>query len=183
MNGVLSLPRTDERSIDDASARSALSFDRVVEEHGPALRRLVAAWERDAAARQDLLQEILLALWRALPNFRGECSPRTFVFRVAHNRALTHRFRPHHRAESLETALHVTDSSPGPEADAAAAQRLERLRRALQALPIAARQVLMLSLEGLSGAEIAAVLGTTEGNAWVRLSRARRALKEELSRP
>lgn len=161
---------------------NGLSFHHIVEEHGPALRRLVAAWEREVAARQDLLQEILLALWRALPNFRGECSPRTFVFRVAHNRALTHRFRPRRLTEPLEAAVHVADDNPGPEAAAAAAQRLEGLRRALQALPVAARQVLTLSLEGLSGAEIAAVLGTTEGNVWVRLSRARRALKEELSR-
>jgi RNA polymerase sigma-70 factor (ECF subfamily) len=165
-----------------ADGRPPPTFDRVLAEHGPALRRLVAAWERDAAAREDLLQEILLALWRALPSFRGECSPRTFVLRVAHNRALTHRFRPRRDGEPLEAALHVAHPDPGPEAEAAAAQRLERLRRALRALPVPARQVLTLSLEGLSGAEIAAVLGTTEGNAWVRLSRARRALKEELDR-
>ena len=158
-------------------------FDRVIAEHGPALRRLAAAWERDAAAREDLLQEILLALWRALPRFRGESSEKTFVLRVAHNRAITHRFKPRARAEPLEAAAAVADGRPTPEADAAAAQRLERLRRALQSLPVPARQVLTLSLEGLSGAEIAAVLGITENNAGVRLSRARRALREELERP
>ncbi len=63
-------------------------FESVVDTYGPALRRLASAWERDAAAREDLLQEILLALWRALPRFRGECSEKTFVFRVAHNRRL-----------------------------------------------------------------------------------------------
>lgn len=51
--------------------------------HGPALRRLVAAWERDAAARRPA-REILLVLWRALPRFRGEATE-TFVVRVAHN--------------------------------------------------------------------------------------------------
>ena len=74
-------------------------------------------------------------------------------------------------------------SRPSPEAGASAAQRLERLRRGLQALPVPARQVLTLSLEGLSGAEIAEVLGITENNAGVRLSRARRALREEMERP
>jgi RNA polymerase sigma-70 factor (ECF subfamily) len=154
-----------------------------VAEHGPALRRLVAAWERDPAAREDLLQEVLLALWRALPRFRGDSSEKTFVLRVAHNRAITHRFKPRQRVEPLEAAAAVVDGGPTPESNAAAGQRLERLRRALQALPIPARQVLTLSLEGLSGAEIAAVLGITENNAGVRLSRARRALREELERP
>jgi RNA polymerase sigma factor (sigma-70 family) len=157
-------------------------FDRVVAEHGPALRRLVAAWERDPAAREDLLQEILVALWRALPRFRGEASERTFVLRVAHNRALTHRFRPRRPTEPLLAAAAVTDGRPTPEADAAAAQRLARLRLALQALAVPARQVLTLALEGLTGAEIAAVLGISENNAAVRLTRARKALREEMSR-
>lgn len=160
-----------------------IDFERVVADYGPALRRLAAAWEPDAAAREDLLQEILLALWRALPRFRGDASERTFVFRVAHNRALTHRFRPRPDTAALEAAAEVADRQPTPEAAAAAAEGIERLLRALRALPLAARQILTLSLEGLSRAEIAGVLGITENNAGVRLSRARRALQEELERP
>ena len=157
-------------------------IDRVLAAHGPLLRRVTAAFERDAAAREDLLQEIPLALWRSLPRFRGECSERTFVLRVAHNRALTHAFRRRPRGAPLEAAAEVADPRPGPEHAATAAQRRERLVRALHRLPLAARQILSLSLEGLGGAEIAALLGITENNANVRLSRARRALKSELER-
>jgi RNA polymerase sigma-70 factor (ECF subfamily) len=102
---------------------------------------------------------------------------------VAHNRALTHRFRPRRPTEPLPALAEVDDGRPGPEAEAAAAERLAHLRRALQALPVPARQVLTLSLEGLSGAEMAAVLGISETNVGVRLTRARRALREEMSRP
>lgn len=155
-------------------------FESVLREHGPALRRLVHAWERDAAAREDLWQEILFALWRALPRFRGECAERAFVFRVAHNRALTHRFRPRPHEESLDSVADARDPRPSPERDAVAAQGVERLMRALQRLPVAARQILTLSLEGLTRAEIAEVLGITENNAGVRLSRARRQLQETM---
>lgn len=155
-------------------------FERVVEVYGPALRRLAAAWEPEAAAREDLLQEILFAVWRALPTFRGLSSERTFVFRVAHNRALTHRFRPRPATEALDAAAEAVDRGPTPEAAASAAERVERLLRVLQALPVAARQILTLSLEGLSRAEIAEVLGITENNVGVRLNRARRALREEM---
>lgn len=157
-------------------------FEEIVAVHGPALRRLAAAWEGDAAAREDLLQEILLALWRALQRFRGDCSVRTFVLRVAHNRAITHRFRPRRGGEPLDRVAEVADGRPGPEADAVAAQRVARLQRALNALPVPARQVLTLSLEGLSGAEIAEVLGVSENAAAVRLTRARRALREQMER-
>lgn len=158
------------------------SFEALLAEYGPALRRLVAAWERDAAARDDLLQEILVALWRALPRFRGECSERTFVFRVANNRALSHRFRKRESGEDLDAAAHVSDPRPTPEHEASAAQRLEHLLDALRRLPDASRQILTLALEGLTRTEIAEVLGITENNAGVRLSRARRALEEAMEK-
>ena len=155
-------------------------FEAILCAHGPALRRLVHAWERNAAAREDLWQEILFALWRALLGFRGECAERAFVFRVAHNRALTHRFKPRPDEESLDAAAETRDPRPSPEHDAVAAQNRQRLMHALQALPVAARQILTLSLEGFSRAEIAEVLGITENNTGVRISRARRLLQEQL---
>lgn len=51
-------------------------FERVVREYGAALARLAAAYAPDRANRDDLSQEILLAIWRALPRFRGESSTR-----------------------------------------------------------------------------------------------------------
>jgi RNA polymerase sigma factor (sigma-70 family) len=161
-------------------ADDGAELERVLGAWGPLLRRLTWAYERDAAAREDLLQEIHLALWRALPRFRGECAERTFVLRVAHNRAITHTFRRPPRAAALDAAQEVADPRPGPENEAAAAQRRERLLAALHRLPLAARQILTLHLEGLSGREIAELLGVTENNANVRLSRARGALEAEL---
>ena len=155
-------------------------FERVVREYGAALRRVASAWERDRTAQEDLLQEILVALWRALPRFRGEASERTFVFRVALNRAMTHRFRQALPAVPLDDAAQVADSRQSPEAEAAMAQQRERLVAALQSLSPPLREALTLGLEGFSGAEIADVLGITENNAMVRLSRARRALRESM---
>ena len=157
-------------------------FERVAQEYGPSLRRLASAWERDPAASEDLLQEILLALWRALPRFRAEATERTFVYRVAMNRALTHRYRRRPHVEPLEAAVHVADSRQTPEAEATASQQRAQVLGKLQSLPFAMRQILSLSLEGLSRAEIAGILGISENNANVRLSRARRALHEAMNR-
>ena len=65
-------------------------FERMMREHGPSVLRLASVYTRNPASRDDLAQEIALALWTALPRFRGECSERTLIFRIAHNRALTH---------------------------------------------------------------------------------------------
>ena len=99
-------------------------FDRVLAEFGPALRRLAGSYETDPGRRDDLAQEIAIALWRALPRFRGECSLRTFVYRVAHNRALTHVWRRGRAATADVTeAEQVIDPAESAESRVARGQR------------------------------------------------------------
>jgi len=160
-------------------------YDRLLREHGPALRRAAAAYEFDPARREDLFQDICLAVWQALPRFRGEASERTFLFRIAHNRGLTHRARyarqPRAVADDLAAAEEVADPGASPEAALGDAERRARLRHAVRHLPLAAQQALTMTLEGLTPREIADVLGITENNVAVRLSRARRLLRETLT--
>jgi RNA polymerase sigma factor (sigma-70 family) len=156
-------------------------FTRLLGEFGPSLDRLAAAYEAEPAERDDLLQDISFALWRALPSFRGECSERTFVYRIAHNRGLTHRARRRLRVtEPLERAEVVADPGADPEQATIRNLTRERLQAAVRQLPEGSRQVVILSLSGLGAGEIGEVLGITENNAAVRLSRARRALKDLL---
>jgi RNA polymerase sigma-70 factor (ECF subfamily) len=151
-------------------------FDRLLHEHGAALGRLAAAYESDRHEREDLLQDILLAIWRALRSFRGESSERTFIFRIAHNRAITHRQRRRGNVSSLHDVPEPPDPRAPPDLELARAQQEERLFAAVRSLPPAYRQAVMLRLEGLSHREVADVLGTSENNVAARLSRARKKL-------
>jgi RNA polymerase sigma factor (sigma-70 family) len=153
----------------------------VLRAHEPALRRLAASYERDPALREDLVQEMLFALFRALPTWRRECSERTFVYRVANNRALSHLAQRRAPLDDLERAASVPDPAPLPEEVAAASQQHEALMAALRRVPVGQRQLLSLALEGLTPREIAEVLGITENNVAVRLTRARAALRELLA--
>jgi RNA polymerase sigma-70 factor (ECF subfamily) len=154
-------------------------FQRLMAEHGPALRRLAQAYADGAADAEDLFQDICFAVWRALPSFRGESSERTFAFRIGHNRGLTHRTRK--RSEPAELVEEIRDRAPGPETLLTAALTRERLAAAVRRLPETQRQVVLLSLEGLANGEIAEVLGVTENSVAVRLTRARKGLRAILS--
>jgi RNA polymerase sigma factor (sigma-70 family) len=158
-------------------------LNRVLREYGPALSRLAFGYEKLPAAREELTQEIALAIWRALPHFRGECSERTFIYRIAHNRGLTHACRrqpAHEPLDELAQPFEPVDPRPHPEELVSISHQRDRLRSAIQRLPLAYRQVMMLTLEELSHSEIAEVLGITENNVGVRVSRAKKALKEAL---
>jgi RNA polymerase sigma factor (sigma-70 family) len=156
-------------------------FDRLLREHEAVVRRLAHSYERDPARRQDLVQEIWLAVWQALPRFRGDASERTFVFRIAHNRAVTHiEHWRRRRTEALDEDAPVADAAPDPERALSQQQRHERLRAAVQALPLNLRQVVVLALEGLSHAEVADIVGISENNVAVRMTRARAELTRRL---
>jgi RNA polymerase sigma-70 factor (ECF subfamily) len=150
------------------------TLDRVLAQYGPALARLARMYAPTPDDANDLLQEIAWALWRALPTFRGASSERTFVFRIAHNRGLT--FRASRRA-SVPLDEDTPDGRALPDESVLAADRVVHLRRAIARLPAEGQQVVMLRLEGLTDREIAEVVGVSEGNVAVRLTRARLSIR------
>ncbi len=155
-------------------------LERVLATHAAALARLAASYESRPALREELLQDIAFALWRALPSFRHEASEKTFVMRIATNRCLSHIAARPPAADGLDAADGIADTMPRPEELAARLQTAGRLQVAVRGLPLPLRQVMVLAFEGLSNEEIAGVLGLTAGNIGVRLHRAKAMLKASL---
>ncbi|HEX7341318.1 MAG TPA: sigma-70 family RNA polymerase sigma factor [Rhodanobacteraceae bacterium] len=161
---------------DVAGNQSTLTFEPVLAAHAAMLARIAASYEANATARQDLVQDMAFALWRALPRWRQEGSLRSFVARIAHNCCVDHIARQSkHRHDDIEDEV-LADATANPQHDAARAERYERLQQALRQLPLGQRQAVTLALEGFSHSEIAAALNITVNNADARISRARRAL-------
>ena len=158
---------------------SAPPFEEVMA-HAGMIRRIAAAHEANASAREDLVQDILLALWRALPGFRGEGSLRSFVARVAANRAVTHVQRAVGRPAAADLPCDLASPDASPESAAIALDETARLAAAVRALPLGLREPALLALEGLSPAEIAGVLGLTPNAVAIRMTRARSALRNLL---
>ena len=73
--------------------------EHIFQEFGPALSRVAASYAPAGAEREDLLQDIALGIVMALPKFREECSLRTFVYRIAHNRGLDHAWKRKQKRE------------------------------------------------------------------------------------
>ena len=119
---------------------AARRFEALIVEHGAMVARICASYERDPELARELGQDVFLAVWRALPSFRGESSTRTFVARIAQFRAVSHvaaRVRVP-AGTSLDDAA-VIAPGPLPDAQAIAANQRERLLEAVRRLPIAYR--------------------------------------------
>jgi RNA polymerase sigma factor (sigma-70 family) len=150
-------------------------FARLWRDHESSLGRVVRSYARPGADQADLGQNIALAVWNALPHFRGQASAKTFVLRIAHNQALRHAL---HRRSDVELDAEVADLRPGPDQQVSDRQEVEHLFRQVRRMPLLQREVLGLALENLSHAEIGEVLGITPGNVAVRLNRARATLRD-----
>jgi RNA polymerase sigma factor (sigma-70 family) len=160
-------------------------FNEWMAAHGAIVVKTARAFAGAAADRQDLEQELLIAIWRAVPAFRGGSSVSTFLYRVAHNAALTWR-----RAEtSRETRAQAIAAEVSRHEDASTGEHalpgneeleLERLYGAIQALPPVDRSLVLLSLDGVPYAEMASIHGLTVNHVGVRLTRARSTLASKL---
>ncbi|HEY3351718.1 MAG TPA: sigma-70 family RNA polymerase sigma factor [Polyangia bacterium] len=159
-----------------------MGFDEVLREHGRALWRVIASYAPPGAERDDLAQDVLLAVWQALPRFRGEGSLRFFVLRIAHNRGLSHAWRRAKLPRAAPEPIDTADPRPGAEEQVATNERVERFFRHLRTLPLGQREVLALALEGLPHAEIGEIMGITRENVAVRLGRARETLRRSIEK-
>lgn len=160
------------------------SFDQVIADMNGFIHRVVSVYERDENLREDLVQDIALAIWQALPNFRGEANIKTFVGKVAINCCLTHAakhakisVKEHLREQLLDMTYDVCSC---PEEKAHSNLSAEKLRLAVSQLPISLKDPTFLMLEGYKTGEIAEILGVSAGAISVRLNKARRKLAEIL---
>lgn len=148
-------------------------------EHGAIVHHVVNGFAT-GDDRNDLLQEVLLAVWKSIPAFRGQAKPTTYLYRVSHNAALLWiRTEKNYRRRVEQFGAFATEGFAAAP-DSLADERLAKLYSAIHALKPIDRSLMLLSLDGLSYREIAEVLGLSESNVGVKLNRIKTQLTQTL---
>jgi RNA polymerase sigma-70 factor, ECF subfamily len=141
------------------------------------LRRYLVSFGLGAEATDDLVQDVLLALFRHLSLGRPRTNLKGWLFQVGHNLALKqrHRGRKRQQIESDWDAIvaeRLIDPAANPEERLADERRRCRLRAVVQAMPERDRRCLYLRAEGLGYRDIARTLDTSLGSVAKSLTRA-----------
>jgi RNA polymerase sigma-70 factor (ECF subfamily) len=156
-------------------------FEDWLRQYGGLVLRIARSYTRADEDRDDLVQEILLQLWRSLPRFAGNASASTWIYRVALNTALAWQ-RSDRRRRHRQSPLVEIEELPATDTDAAARldneQMLARLYAAIRSLPKLDAALMLLYLDDLSYRDMAEVLGISESNVAVKLNRAKKQLAE-----
>jgi len=187
---IIEMEKKETRSA--AEFPDEISFSRVIEEHQRQVYALALRLTGNAAAADDLTQETFISAWKHLKNFRGDSSLKTWLLRIAANKVRSYWRWKKLRAwvglgrrdeDGEEPALEeiLPDAPSGrPEQAALAADLERRVQAAISALPPRQREVAALKAQGLSGEEIAGVLGMAEGTVKAHWFEARKKLEASL---
>jgi RNA polymerase sigma-70 factor, ECF subfamily len=170
-----------------AARRDPDAFGEFYRRHAVAVERWICTQTPDLATAADLTAETFAQALVSLKRFRGtsDAAARGWLFGIARNLV-----RRHHRRGRVELATcrrlgiqldHDPDELAQLESQLEAAARADELTQALDTLPDAQRQALQLRVvDELDYSEAAALMGTSEQNARIRVSRALKALSLRL---
>ncbi len=201
----------DDRELCAALRRGdEAAFAQLVSRYHAPLRRLALTYVRSAAVAEEVVQETWLGVIRGIGSFEERASLKTWIFRILANTAKT-RAQREARTVPLSALAPLSDDEDGPAVDPdrfldqqherwpghwasppsrwdelpeehlVGRETLDTLRRAIDALPPAQRQVIVLrDVEGWEAEEVCTLLGLSEGNQWVLLHRARSKVRQAL---
>lgn len=151
-------------------------FQSLVEQHKGILYKVCRSYCRNAADRDDLVQEMTIQLWRSFGSYDERYRFSTWMYRVALNVAISF-----YRRESTRVRHVVSTSEPLLDIACEAPHQTEELAvlyRMIQELEPLNKALVLLYLDGHSYQEIGEVLGLSETNVATKISRLKKTLKE-----
>jgi len=149
------------------------------QQYQAAISRTLLAYEANAASRQDLIQDIYLALHQSVQRLQSAEHPRAYLFRIVHNVAVDHIARAQkHKWQPLDDEMQAQLLDACPSEQLGEQQQSHQLLAAVRQLSAANRQVILLAMEDMDTPEIAQVLQISQGAVRVRLTRAKTELME-----
>lgn len=161
----------------DPPDTSEAAFLGLLNTHIGILHKVTATYAWTPEDRADLAQDIRASLWAAWPKYDATRSFSTWMYRVALNVAISEvrrktRIQKHHVA--FDPTAHDVAA---PEDSERVNESMQRLNRALDALDVFNRALLIMHLDDLSHRDIGEVLGMSESNVATKLNRIKQRLK------
>ncbi|HEY0847956.1 MAG TPA: RNA polymerase sigma factor [Noviherbaspirillum sp.] len=161
------------------------TFDDIARDLSPSLQHYLRRLVGDHAVADDLLQETLLRVARALPGFDARASLKTWAFSIATNAAADYFRKPEHRLKivAIEAEDDWADETRSVDERIVVDEMNACVRQVIDSLPEDYRAALVLhDLEDLSVEQTAGICGCSLATAKIRIHRGRQRLKQALQR-
>lgn len=155
-------------------------FEDVIEQHKGILFKVAKTYCRNDDDRQDLLQEMMIQIWRSLHRYNNQFAITTWLYRISLNVAISfyrkNSTKQNLRVPLIDEALPIQNHNP-----AERQEQLELLDQFISELNDLDRALMLLYLEDKSHAEISEIMGISVTNVGTKLGRIKEKLKKKFS--
>lgn len=140
-------------------------FEEMISDQRNSIKRICSSYERIPEKAQELYQEVLIAIWQSLQSFRGQCSHKTWVYRITYNKAITHVAKECKTSAVRFVSFDEIEDELKTHCPFEKFQNkdiLQKVEHIISILKPIDREVFTLFLEGFSHLEIAEVVKVSE---------------------
>ena len=164
----------------DPGHSTAIFLDNL-QQHKGIIYKIAFSYCQHAEDRKDLVQEIIIRLWRSAGNYSNQYQYSTWVYRISLNTAISFYRKENKRkkvtGELPDDIILMDDSSARTETEA----RLRLLQQFISLLRELDKAIMLLYLEEKTYREIADIMGITETNVATRISRIKKQMHQKFS--
>ena len=150
-----------------------LQFTKMVKEYRKTIYTVCYFFSKDTEEVNDLYQEILINLWKGFPNYRGESSLKTWIWRVSLNTCSNQERKKKSRIQTVPLSIDIDLYND----DDAGSRQIQMLYDRINRLDVFDRAIILLWLENMTYQDIADVVGISVSNVTTRLFRIKEQLK------
>lgn len=157
------------------------TFLALVQKHKGILYKVANSYCRYQEDRQDLIQEIIIQLWKSFDNYDEQYKHSTWIYKIALNVAISF-YRKETRRKKISSSLHegILNFEETNLSEEVAAN-ITQLQQFISSLKELDKALMLLYLEEKSYKEIAEIAGITETNVATKIARIKKNLKHKFS--
>ncbi|MGN0003908.1 MAG: RNA polymerase sigma factor [Sphingobacterium composti] len=153
-----------------------IEFAKLLEQHQNILHKICKLYTYDIDSRKDLFQEMVIQIWKAYPNFKGEAKFTTWAYRIGLNTAISLYRSSKRRITTVNWDISL-ENIKYEDYNSEEEQQLQHIYKAIKQLSDIEKALIYMYLEDKDYAEIAETLGISEVNARVKMNRIKTKIK------
>jgi len=148
-------------------------FITILEDHKKLIFKIANSYSRNPEERKDLMQEIVLQLWKAFPDYNSDYAFSTWIYRIALNVSISFYRKEITRKKTVESYKEVVEFT---DHETYRNDQMEQLHKMIEKLNLLEKAVMILYLEGKNYKEMAEIMGITATNISTRINRIKNKL-------
>lgn len=158
------------------------AFRELLKQHVGILNKVAGTYCKNESDRRDLIQEMLIQIWKSMPKYNAQFAVSTWLYRIALNTAISF-YRKNQALRRNQVAMNdpvantIQETTSDPEHE----RQLQLLEQFIHELNDLDKALMLLYLEGKSHAEIAEILGISTSNVSTKIGRIKEKLKIRFS--